>query len=450
MVFLAGLLGLIASIPVLTRLGWRNALAADGKVAAAASADPTAPGYRAVVSPTPTMLVVHRGPEGSLASVALLASAGDSGGGAVLLVPATVLADPDTPRPRTLAAVYASGGIEELSAALGRMFRIGFQQVVTEDPRDWERAAERHAPLRINNPDEVLGPDGEVAFEAGEITLQAQDFEPYLRLRNPGEEDRSRVYRSQVLWTAWLGRAASAAAPGETDDAFSVMVAELGRGRVEVLELPVDPAPEEVLAKLDASSTRVGGVATGSSTSASSVEGDGELVDGEEATEADSEATEADGETGVADGGAELVEELVEETVYVADPNTVRPLVASIVPFPSSAQPGDRVRVRLLDGLGDPGQALNVSTLLVPAGAEIAVFGNADSFDYAETVVEYYVESQQANAEVMAGVLGLASASYNPAGDATVDVSVTVGRDLAQPGVSPKVTMPSSGGGPRS
>ena len=59
------LLLLVGSVPVLARFGWRRAIEAGGTVTATADADPSAPGYRVVVSPTPTLLVVHRGPDGT-------------------------------------------------------------------------------------------------------------------------------------------------------------------------------------------------------------------------------------------------------------------------------------------------------------------------------------------------------------------------------------------------
>ena len=60
------------------------------------------------------------------------------------------------------------------------------------------------------------------------------------------------------------------------------------------------------------------------------------------------------------------------------------------MPFPTSATPGGRVRVRLLDGEGDPEHVLRVAPLVVPAGTEIVVVGNADAFDYETTEIRYH------------------------------------------------------------
>jgi len=417
------LVALVASVPALAWIGWRNALEADGQITAAAEADPTAAGYRAVVTPTPTLLVVHRAPDGQLAGIAMLASSGESGGGAVLLVPTGLLADQAANRPRTLRAVYADEGVAGVEKALNRLFRVGFGATVTADARDWVAAAANDAPFKLDNPDELVGPDGEVAFPAGPLQLAAEQVEPYLRLTNPGEDERGQLYRAQLLWQTWTGANASAApataevgtgvsaeeAGAEPTASLGAMVADLRRDRVEVLSLPVTVADADTLARLD-HAARFG-------VTSSTASGD--------------TAVAGVGPTGPS--GA----------VYVADEAATRTLVASLVPFPTSAQPGDRVRVRLLDGLGDPGQAINLASVLVPAGAEIIVFGNADNFAYTTTVVEYFDQAQAENAQAMAAALGLTSATFNSSGDGSVDVSITVGRDLGGSQVPAKVTMPS-------
>ena len=65
-------------------------------------------------------------------------------------------------------------------------------------------------------------------------------------------------------------------------------------------------------------------------------------------------------------------------------------LVARLVPFPTAGEPGGRVRVRLLDGAGDPEHVQRAAPLVVPADAEIVVVGNADAFDYEETEIRYH------------------------------------------------------------
>jgi len=395
--FVVALVALVAAVPVLARTGWRHAIAANHEAAAAGAADVNAPGYRAVVSPTPTMLAVHRSPDGRLAGVSMLARTGDDSG-AVVLIPTSLVVDGESGRARTLASVFASGGIDEVAAAVARTLHLGFDRVVALDAADWASAAGTTT-IVVDNPDELTGPDGEVRFETGRLTLRAEDIEPYLRLRKAAEEDRGRLFRNDLLWTAWMK--ALAKSPGASAaDPFTTMLHAMAEGAVEVVELPVKPADATTAAKVE--------------TGVSATTGPGA------------------GAGGTSD----------RETYYVVDTDPMTTLLSTVVPFPSAARPGDRVRVRLLDGVGDQPAALAVSAKLVPAGAEITVFGNADRFDYAKTMVEFFDEAQRNHATTMAAALGVTSAVFNPTGDATVDVSVIVGRDLSGPGVDPKVVAP--------
>jgi hypothetical protein len=145
-------------------------------------------------------------------------------------------------------------------------------------------------------------------------------------------------------------------------------------------------------------------------------------------------------------GGAPDEAGIGDDVAFATDPAQVQALIADLVPFPTSARPGERVKVRLLDGLGDPARALDAASVLVPAGAEIAVYGNADRFDHESSSVEYYDAAQQANAEAMLAALGVGSVAFRETADASVDVTVIVGRDyrsVERP--SPRDTVPRTG-----
>ena len=62
----------------------------------------------------------------------------------------------------------------------------------------------------------------------------------------------------------------------------------------------------------------------------------------------------------------------------------------------------DRIRVRILNGVGAPGVAQEVQPLLVDAGGQVTLSGNADRFDYATTQVVYYDDDHRADAEAIA------------------------------------------------
>ncbi len=393
--FALSMVALVAALPVLARMGWKHALAAGDEASAASSADVAAPGYRAMVSPTPTMLLVHRSPAAELAGVSMLAQVGDDSS-AVLLIPTSLVVDAESGRGRTLASVFVAGGVDEVAAAVARALHIGFAQVVALDAADWEAAAAGHTVV-LENPDQLADSDGQVRFEPGRLTLQAQDLEPYSRLRNAAEEDRGRLFRNDLLWTAWF-KSLAKGSPASTRDPFSVMVHAMAKASVVVVELPVVKADAMAASQVEV------GVSTNS------------LAQGVE-------------------------DSLNREVFYVLDVDPAMALLSTIVPFPSAARPGDRIRVRLLNGIGDQTGALAASAKLVPAGAEITVFGNADRFDYANTMVEFFDETQRNHAVTLAVALGVASPVFNPIADGTVDVSVIVGKDFSSPGAVRKTPL---------
>ena len=104
------------------------------------------------------------------------------------------------------------------------------------------------------------------------------------------------------------------------------------------------------------------------------------------------------------------------------------------MPFPASTQRGERIKVRLLDGRGDQVTTLRAAAALVPAGAEIGLFGNADRFDYEASVVEYYDVNRQADAERLAYAVGASGAKFRESAQETVDVTVIVGRAFTSNG----------------
>jgi hypothetical protein len=373
LVFAVALLLLVALIPVLAYFGARAALD-TGQGAESTAADPDAPGYQALVTPTPTTLAVEVAPDGTLNGATLVASSGDGKGGSVLFIPGTLLVAPDTPSSRTLVDVEAAGGTSATADVLRQLFHIGFDQVVTIDPAQWAHLVDPVAPLRFENSDEltrsVAGAGEQVAFRAGPLALGSGDVGEYLTLRNEGEDEAAYLYRHELFWRAWLSaiaaRGDASAVPGEVGSGVGAAVRTLALGAVRYVTLPV-----------------------------------------------------------------EAVESLTrDQPDFRVDTDRLASTLADVVPFPSSGQPGDRVKVRLLDGTGDRARSLAAAALLVPAGAEIAIFGTAEQLDHATTVVRYYNPARRAGAEALAAALGSAGPELQETQTDTVDVTVIVGRDF--------------------
>lgn len=236
----AGFMGLLAVALVaggaLTFVGVQTVRESTAGRTVAASSDPSAPGYEALVEATPTLLLAHEH-EGGLASLAVLALGSGDRGGSILLVPPDTWIE-NSVFEGTLAVAYGfGGGIDAIHGDVQRLLGIGIaEHVVVQDPR-WATLTQPAAPLVIDNPDPVED------FPAGTIELQADEVGEWLRAIEPDESDLSRLFRQQLFWEAWLADVAAASdagiVPGEVESGLGRFVRALAAGQRQVTTLPV-------------------------------------------------------------------------------------------------------------------------------------------------------------------------------------------------------------------
>lgn len=98
--------------------------------------------------------------------------------------------------------------------------------------------------------------------------------------------------------------------------------------------------------------------------------------------------------------------------------------------------PEGRVRVEVLNGGGMAGAARRATDLSRDAGFDVVYFGNASSFDHAESEVVDRVGRPEL-ARAVAEVLGIRNVLSDPDPDLYVDVSVVLGRDW-EPSAEPE------------
>lgn len=111
--------------------------------------------------------------------------------------------------------------------------------------------------------------------------------------------------------------------------------------------------------------------------------------------------------------------------------------------LPGATPPGDRIRVQILNGTGEPGLAQQVQPLLVPAGADVVLTGNADRFDHPVTQIVFYDDADEASAQRIREVLGLGEVVRSRTALDVVDVTVVVGADfLSRPTGTPSTSTP--------
>lgn len=385
-VFAVAVVLLVTAIPVLGLVGQQIIRQThDGRVFNPVR-NPDAPGYEALVDPTPTALLVQVDGAGKPTSATLLAlGAGDRGGSVILLPLDTAVAHPALAVDR-LGAAYALGGIDILKAQVAGLLNVGIDEAVKVDDAKWAQLVGPVGSLTIDNPDSVNTTSG-LSFASGRLTLTPEQVGPFLAARNEGESDLNRLARQKLVWLAWLkavgGARGADLLPGEVSAGTGRFVRTLARGTVQV----------DTLAVTEAGTALAGG------------------------------------------------------PVFKVDAQAELAQVTKAVPFPRSPAPGARITVRLLNGVKAGPISSAVTDALVRGGAELTSLGNPQRFGLAKTRIDYYAPASKARAELLRLALGVGDVVYVARDDQSVEVTVTIGDDARTTGSSVPVTTASGGTG---
>jgi len=321
--------------------------------------DPSAPGFEALLEPTPTLALLHV-QDGQLTSMAVLAlNAGDIGGSALVLSPRVWGSEADL---LDFAGTSAfGGGPEAVLPSLQAALDFGIEDMAIVDDARWAELVAPVEPIHVENPT-AAGP-----FPAGPVTLSADQVGAYLSAGD-GEDLQGDAVRQRGFYKAWLDALAASddggSVAGEVEAGLSRFVHGLASGPVR---LDTTPTVETV-------------------------------VDGAPRTYVDTAAMSA--------------------------------LVPELVAFPVAGAPGGRVRVRLLDGTGDPEHVQRTASMVIPADAEIVVVGNADTFDYKETEIRYHNPVAKAAAVALQQTLATGRLVDDPRQTDAFDVTIVLGPDL--------------------
>ena len=217
-------------------------------------------------------------------------------------------------------------------------------------------------------PLEVDNPTSAGPFPVGPITLAADQVSAYLAAIGEGEVSQPAVLRERAFFRGWLDAVAASGDPAVVPGEL-----ELGLGRF------------------------VRGVANGP-----------HVIETAPVSVNESEGV---------------------QRTYL-DQSAMAALVPGLVPFPVAGEPGGRVRVRLLDGTGDPKHVQRAAPLVVPGDAEIVVVGNADAFDYEVTEIRYHNPLAKVAARTLQDTLGTGELVEDPRQTDTFDVTIVLGPDL--------------------
>ena len=225
-----------------------------------------------------------------------------------------------------LRAAYDEGGIDLLESTVEKVLGVAITETSVVDQQRLADLVRPVAPLTIDNPDDLfaVGSNGteELVFEAGEVSLTAEGVALYLATQNPDETSLNRIVRSEQVWQAWLDAIGESddpnVVPGEVDSGIGAFLRSLGAGQTTMLQLPLEKV------------------------TVPNREGDPNIA------------------------------------YFRPNMDQVKALIPTIVPFPASAFPGQRLKTRVLNGTETEGTELTVTERVVFAGAEISALGNAD------------------------------------------------------------------------
>jgi hypothetical protein len=383
--FPAVMVVLVAAVPVLVYAGARTVLDSnDGRLVNRVT-DPAAPGWEAIVEPTPTDLVVSVDADGTMLGASVLILTGQ-GSGAVLQIPAETLVPIMVEGQRvlgiSLAYEWSLTGLDGVRARVGDLLNLELSDAQAVTAAEWSGLVGPSGVLTVNSPDPVVDPTGRVVFPQGTIQLAAADVATYLSVQARNESDLARLVRVEAFWEAWLsavGTAGVTALPLPSDQGLGLFVGTLGSEAVRFEILPV--------------------------TSESGPGGD----------------------------------------VYLPIETEVTEVVGELVPFPRGA-PGMRPTVRVLDGTGELDHGADAAVVLGASGAQVEVIGNATDFGVAGTEITYYDPAMADEAERLREALGVGSVSKSDQKSA-IDIMVVLGADaLTLAGSSAAVPGTAAGG----
>lgn len=379
----------IVAAPLLAMKGFSILRNEDTGQVISEETDPNAPGFQALVTPTPTSLLVDVAPDGSLAGVTLITLPSQDGGGNIVFFPVGTLLDVPlrVPPEASLVSIYAEGGSPALEQRVETMLGAGITETIEVRRAQWADLVAPVAPLTVQNPAAVQTTNAAgqpVSFPEGEIQLTAAQVGLYLQADTEDQADTVRLTRHEAFWTAWmaaLDEAGETAVPGEGESGIGGVVRGLIGGPRNIMTLPATPVP-------------VPGIP------------------------------------------------LSESDIFRPDVLAIVATVPDIIPFPVGV---GRLRTRLVMGVeGQTDQLPAAAHTLVQAGAEISVIANDEEFDETETVVYFFRAAQREKAQRLLESLGTGMLVKDTALSDNVDAVVVLGQDYIdlQGGSSPSTTAP--------
>ena len=371
----------VLTVVALGGLGWMGLQGYDAatKIKGGAQAtivtDPSAAGFVAAVTPSPVHMLALTDADDSLSALFLLVPATTGGGGSVVWSLGELIIEVDGEK-TSLASLYGGDGdaaarVATVRSEYEKVLGFGVTDITVVGPTELAALIEPVGALTFKNPDRVsVEENGKRVeqYKAGSITLEPDEISEYLTVRGAGEAPENRAIRASIVMDAiFTGYQALAAPPQAT------VVTDIGVSIAEVL----------------------GAVAAGSH----------EFI----VLPTERQAYET-------------------SFLYSPDPAGIAESLGDVVQFPISSFPGQRPRVRILNGTADATRAKAVAPQVARAGGEVLLIGNNPTFDVAATSVVYSNSSFEAVAQRTADIFGVTAVRSEALSDAA-DIDVVLGAD---------------------
>jgi hypothetical protein len=360
----------ILAVPVLFYAGYQTVLNSNEGRLVKLPSDAGQPGWEALTEATPTMLVTQVDDEGVPVGATVLSLTGD-GTGSVLFIPMNTVLQVPGVGPVRMDEAYQRGGVDGLKLTVEGLLGAGMDETVVVDDEQWASLTQPTAPIVVNNTDAVANGFGKVLIPKGLVPLAPDQVGPFLGTSSRGEDDYNRLLRNENFWKSWLAKVAAA-----PDDA-SALPGESDTGFGRFVRRLADSQVEMKTLPLQKVTLPTGDV------------------------------------------------------VYAPVTEEVQSLVAQLIPFPVSPIPGQRLRVRVLDGTGTLDNGIGAAPTLVRGGGQIDAVGNAVRFDYPTTQFVYHADEHAAAVEELRAALGVGELVKTERGNDNADVTVILGQDYA-------------------
>lgn len=367
-------LAAVVAIPVLTSAATKAVLDSTAGVQAIEITDPTAEGFIALVSPTPSFLAIHVDDGDVLVGATLLTVKGgdEDVGGTVVVFPAEFLTTPagiESPEPIHLS--YTDGGAERvvdgLSRALGTKPQSSFEVI---PPSLWYSLITPVEGFEYSIIDDLnfVSADGSVGRLAAGVAEVRQEEVLIISSALDNEPGIARATRIERLWQAWIQAIKSSGDDelvGPGSSTLKTFVERIAAGTSVVQAIPAEPF----------------------------------RVDGRS------------------------------QPLYVGRVDEIDELRNTIIPFILPIEPGAAPVVEVVNGTGDVTQNAAAIDEVVRAGGLLSVVSNAQVFGVSTSRVHYYNSDDLEFVEDLAERLGGLEVRLFEVEDTTVDVVVTLGSD---------------------